>query len=724
LPGVTVTITNPASGRVLIVVTAGHGGYSGSSLPPGDYDIAVELPGFRTQVALGVHVMGGESREVNFTLALTTFSESVNVRGALLKDSVESSEIRDSSARDIGEALGRLNGLSFVRKGAIANDVVLHGYQSRNLTVLIDGERIYGACPNGMDPAVFHADFAEVDRLEVAKGPFDMRHQGSLGGLVNVVTRAPGPGFHGSGSLSAGSWGYVNPSGVVSWGNGRVSALGGYSYRAADPYRDGSGTLFTAYANYRSDAVNSSAFDVQTGWARLYFSPRAGQSAQVAYTRQRADHVLYPYLQMDGVTDGAVRFNMSYDVARDGARVKGISTRAYYSGVDHWMTDSLRVSSAGLPRDYSMGTQANTATVGGTVEVVTGDVTSGVEIFRRNWDATTSMAGSKYVPQYSIPFASMDHVGIFTEYEGRLGSQTKLAVGGRFDWSHSGVDAAKANTDLYFAYNGTRSTSATDTGASGKVRLTRQIGSSLEAFAGVGRTFRVPDPAERYFALKRMGSDWVGNPALQPTHDTGIQAGANYHYHRALVSASAHYDWVADFITVHGQSKINGVPGIMNTTTRSYANVDARMLTGEFTLTLPITDRLAADVSGAFTRGTKDPNPAAGITSPNLSEIPPATGTVSVRYDRAVVFAEARGVFAASQERVDADLQETPTPGYGTLDLRVGGHSKHLRVTIALDNVFNRLYLNYNSYQRDPYRTGARVREPGRNLYANLSYRF
>ena len=334
------------------------------------------------------------------------------------------------------------------------------------------------------------------------------------------------------------------------------------------------------------------------------------------------------------------------------------------------------------------------------------------------------MAGSKYVPRYSIPFASMDHAGIFTEYQGRLGNRTKLAVGGRFDWSHSGVDAAKANTDLYFAYNGTRSTSATDTGASGKVRLTRQIGSSLEAFAGLGHTFRVPDPAERYFALKRMGSDWVGNPALQPTHDTGIQAGVNYRYHLALVSANVHHDWVADYITVHGQSKVSGVPGIMNTTSRSYANVDARMLTGELSLTWPITDRLAADVSGAYTRGTKDPNPAAGITSPYLSEIPPATGTVSLRYDRAVVFAEARGVFAASQERVDADLQETPTPGYGTLDLRVGGQLKHLRVTIALDNVFNRLYLNYNSYQRDPYRTGARVREPGRNVSANLSYRF
>ena len=236
-------------------------------------------------------------------------TETVTVQGALVKDSIESSEIRDSSARDIGEALSRLNGLSLVRKGAIANDVVLNGHQSRNLTVLIDGERIYGACPNGMDPAVFHADFAEVDHLENAKGPFDVRNQGSLGGLVNVVTRAPGEGLHASANLSAGSWGYINPSGVASWGTSGVSALGGYSYRTADPYRDGSGTLFTQYANYRPDTVNSSSFDAQTGWARLYISPRLNHAAQVSYTRQDADHVLYPYLLMDGITDGAQRLN-------------------------------------------------------------------------------------------------------------------------------------------------------------------------------------------------------------------------------------------------------------------------------------------------------------------------------------------------------------------------------------------------------------------------------
>jgi iron complex outermembrane receptor protein len=45
-------------------------------------------------------------------------------------------------------------------------------------------------------------------------------------------------------------------------------------------------------------------------------------------------------------------------------------------------------------------------------------------------------------------------------------------------------------------------------------------------------------------------------------------------------------------------------------------------------------------------------------------------------------------------------------------------------VTFDVDNVLNKLYLDYLSYQRDPFRSTVRVREPGRNFYVNLAYRF
>lgn len=77
--------------------------------------------------------------------------------------------MRESPARDVGELLSDSTGLWTLRKGGIASDVVLRGLQSRDLNVLIDGERLYGACPNHMDPPSFHVDFAQVERIDVAR---------------------------------------------------------------------------------------------------------------------------------------------------------------------------------------------------------------------------------------------------------------------------------------------------------------------------------------------------------------------------------------------------------------------------------------------------------------------------------------------------------------------------------------------------------------------------
>jgi iron complex outermembrane receptor protein len=47
-----------------------------------------------------------------------------------------------------------------------------------------------------------------------------------------------------------------------------------------------------------------------------------------------------------------------------------------------------------------------------------------------------------------------------------------------------------------------------------------------------------------------------------------------------------------------------------------------------------------------------------------------------------------------------------------------------LRVTAGLANVFDRLYTEHLSYQRDPFRSGVHIPEPGRSLFANAAFRF
>lgn len=724
LAGARVTLVHASTGTKVRVTSAERGVYRADGLAPGAWRLTAELPGFLTRELDAVALRAGEKLALDVTLAVATVRERVTVIGETPSDSLEASAIRESTARDVGEALAALPGVVKLRKGGIANDVVVRGYQTKDLNVLIDGQRLYGACPNHMDPPSFHVDFAEVDRVEVGKGPFDVKNQGSLGGVVNIVTKKPEPGLHAVPTLGAGSFGYVNPSVTASWGGERLSVLGGYSFRQGKAYETGDGQRFTELANYRADAVDSEAFRAGTAWGKAVFSPAEGHAIQASYTRQDADEVFYPYLLMDAVYDDSNRFNLSYEAAELSSLVSGLKVQGYYTDVEHWMTDERRTSSVAAPRGWSMGTMATTRAVGGKAEATLSSVTVGVEAFERSWDATTQMAGMGYAAQASVPDATTTSAGVYAELKRPLGKAVSLTAGARLERTRTAADPALANTDLYFAYNGTRETEATDVLPSGSVRLAWRIAEGLQATAGVGHTVRVPEPNERYFALRRAGSDWVGDPSLAPSRNTGVDLGLGWRRPGATLSVSAFWNGVADYVAVHDQPKANAVPGVMNPKARSYANVDATLLGAELSGVLAVTDRVFLSASGSYVRGTQDGNPAKGILPGDLAEMPPLSARASIRYDAGTVWAEVEGAFAAAQDEVDASLREEPTPGWGIANLKAGLNLGSLSVSAGVGNLFDRTYAEHLSYQRDPFRSGVKVPEPGRSFFATASYRF
>ena len=724
ITGAEVVAVAGSAGGSRRVVSGEHGVYHLAGLAAGEYTIEVWLAGSKRLVQGPFSIGSGETRLQDFELRLDVEGDTLEVAAETNRDQVMGTELREAGARDVAEALTVLPGVWKLRKGGIANDVVLRGYQGENLNVLIDGVRVQGACPNNMDPGVFHVDLAEVDRVEVSRGPFDVKNVGSLGGVVNVVTKAPQKGFQGEVTASGGSFGYFNPMGTVSYGGDKVSALAGASYRSSDPYKDGDGAAFTEVADYKPSTTDTAAFRVTAGWAGLYLSPTEKNHFRFAYSGQQADHVLYPYLLMDGVYDNTDRFQAGYERISAGAGMKALRIQGYYTHVAHWMTDELRNSSNMAPRPYGMGTYAQTSASGGRVEAEWTALTLGMEITRRQWNAKTMIAGMMYMPQYSIPDVTATTVGLYGLYDQPLFQGLALKAGARIDRFRSVADARLASTSLYYAFHDTRNTANDYNGASGNLRLLWTPTPALEVAAGVGSTLRGPDPQEFYIALKRMGADWVGNPDLNPARNTGLNLDVAYRRDGYSLRATVYRDSVHDFITVYDQVRLHMVPGVMSPVAKSYANVDAVLYGGELSATAVLGQRFFLSADAAAVRGTKDPRRDLGMASENLSEIPPFTGRVAGRYDDGKYFAELEGVFSAAQDEVDGDLQETPTPGWGICNLRLGAKWKGLSLTVAANNLFDRYYAEYLSYQRDPYRSGVRIPEPGRNLTLTLGWRF
>ena len=214
-------------------------------LPEGlDCQVVAQPPGGgEPQAALDL--LATASGAVTLTLDIDLFVEMIEVRESAGADGLGSREIRQSFARDAGEALTLLPGLEKVRKGGI---------------------------PNRMDPPAFHIDFAEIERIVVHRGPFDAA-TGGLAGSIDILSRKPEPGLYVDLLAAAGAFGYLAPSAAVTWAADRWSLKGGLSSRRGDAYEDGDGRAFTellalsAPAGYRAAARDDRAFDVTTGWA-------------------------------------------------------------------------------------------------------------------------------------------------------------------------------------------------------------------------------------------------------------------------------------------------------------------------------------------------------------------------------------------------------------------------------------------------------------------------
>jgi iron complex outermembrane receptor protein len=647
----------------------------------------------------------------------------VKAKKETMADSLEVREVRETDAKDTGEALQEIAGVSKIRKGGIANDIMIRGFYRDNINVLIDGIRIYGACPGRMDPPAFHLDFAEVDKINVLKGPFDVKNQGSMAGLIDIKTKSASPGFHGELNLGYGSFESFNSSAVVSYGAEKFDILGGVAYKYSRPYEDGEGLRFTevypstSSNRYKDSEKDGTAYNIKTGWTKIGLSPIKNHRIELSYTRQEADDVLYPYLRMDANYDDTDRTNIIYRINEIGDVLKSLKIQVYWDKVKHDMTDEKRYSSVGMTRPYNMRTYAETETSGGKIEGqlgILGETNIGIDYYLRNWDTKSTMfMMGMYQDWASVPDVDTKNIGVYLEQKNKLADKLNLTAGLRLDSTktEAGID----RTAIYNVYYPDSKTSKTDTYLSGNIQFSYDFTKSLNSFLGIGHTVRVPDATERYFTSFGAGTmmmpGWVGNPGLKPVKNNEVDLGMKYSTGRVLLKANLFYSDLDDFIVVRDIS----TP--MNTA-KTYKNIDATIYGGEASARFALPMNLYASAGISYTRGKND------TEDTDLSEIPPLKGRLSLRYDNERYFGEIEGLFATVQNEIDTALKEEKTSGWAIANLKAGYMYKGLKFFVGVRNIFDKEYYEHLSYQRDPFAAGIKIPEPGRTFYANIQYMF
>jgi len=622
----------------------------------------------------------------------------------------------DIKSADLAEALFKQSpSVSIVRRSGIANDVIVRGQKKDNINITIDGAKIYGACPNRMDPPVSHVLTNNIDYIEINEGPYGVEDFGVLSANVKIHTIKPEKALHGDLNIGLGSWGYQKGAFSLSGGNDTIRFLLSGSAEKSEQYEDGEGHDFAQQQDlyikahptakgmaYLSEKRDMDAYEKKTLMAKLFWNITDNQELRLGYTGNRSDDVLYPNTPMDAVYDDSDIYTLEYVVNALGEYSKRLSLNLYQSEVDHPMSNSNRISVKKAGEiTHHLETKMQGAKLKNEFDIENHALAVGIDYSLRNWDGAYYKNGTPFPAKafHSIWDVDTENYAFFMK--------DKIAL-----------DAL--SVDLGLRYNDTTVSTGrpgmTDNGydgLDGSIFATYEESDAIKLFAGFGIASRVPDGKELYYHNKTGKA--IGNPTLEKVVNNEFDTGFDMQFDDITVKGKLFYSYLQDFI-------------FYNATQKTFENRDAAIYGFELSGTYVATESLYFDYGMAYQRGKKE-DPLAGQSGTDMPEIPPFKCNVAANYewDDTLNF-RAELVAAGKWSDYDVENGEQALDGYGIVNLRGTKAIGNFEIVVGVDNLFDATYAVSNTYKDLTLIAGGddvmRMNEPGRYLYTNLRYKF
>ncbi len=216
VPGVTVTITNEATGVARTATTDDSGFYVVTNLPVGSYRVLAELKGFRKQLKSSYQVDADARITVDFVLQPGDITETVQITaGAGETVNTVSGEVSRVIDGEQVQDLA-LNGRNFIQLASLVPGVALidedqmavttglgaanqsvNGVRPDQNGLTIDGGFDLDSGSNGSMINNVGVDF--IQEVGIKTSNFSAEYGRHSGGATNAVTRRGGNSFHGGG---------------------------------------------------------------------------------------------------------------------------------------------------------------------------------------------------------------------------------------------------------------------------------------------------------------------------------------------------------------------------------------------------------------------------------------------------------------------------------------------------------------------------------------------
>lgn len=646
---------------------------------------------------------------------LGTIEVEEKIETEVFKD-VSSEEIKSA---DVAEGLtNESSSVWLVRRSGISNDIIVRGQKKDNINVTIDGTKVFGACPNRMDPPISHILTNNIDYIEMIEGPYNVEDFGVLSADVKVHTKKPTEETTGEVNLGFGSWGYQKASFNVSGGGEKVKFLLSGSTESGEQYEDGDGNDFVEQiaengldatgSQYQPKYQNLDAFEKKTIMAKMFWEIADNQELRLSYTGNRSDDILYPSTGMDALYDDSDIFNIEYSAKDLGKYSKALDVQLYQSTVDHPMSTLYRKSATidgpdpdtlGDEITHHLDTKTQGAKIKNSFDVENHTITAGLDYSLRNWDGRFYTNGTPGA--ISLYDVDTKNYALFLKDTFRM-DKLEWNLGLRYDDTEITSQKAGHPINDYSELNG-------------YISGTYHADENTQYFAGIGKSSRVPDARELYIFMKGVQ---VGSLELENTVNYELDMGIEKKFENATVKGKLFYSMLKDFIA-YNSSK----------TSKFFENVDAAIYGLELSGTYVASESLYFDYGMSYQKGKKD-DPLAGQTSTNLPEIPPLklNAALNYLYDESLTF---RAEVVASDEWSDYDYEngEQEIDAYAVLNLKGTKQlNKNLELTVGIDNVFDSTYATANTYEDLTLLEAGEdimlLNNPGRYIYTNIKYKF
>ncbi|HXD19642.1 MAG TPA: carboxypeptidase regulatory-like domain-containing protein [Vicinamibacterales bacterium] len=201
LPGVSIVVTNEATGIFRDVTTSTEGTYFVSQLVPGRYKVVATLAGFQTTERPGLLLQVGNTLTINLTLGvgglaetLTVTSEAplVDTTSARVGGNIGTEELAETPAthRNYFAIVSLLPGVVFTPSNQMGNDtIVAAGQTSQNNNVSVDGGYNADDALGTSAGAQVRTPLEAIQEFQVMTSMYDAEFGRASGAILNAVTK-------------------------------------------------------------------------------------------------------------------------------------------------------------------------------------------------------------------------------------------------------------------------------------------------------------------------------------------------------------------------------------------------------------------------------------------------------------------------------------------------------------------------------------------------------